>query len=181
MRFGEPEAAAARIVADPAAKLGPLYEHLREMVAAQRRPCQEQAAEALKRRDGRTSSSSSSNGGGGGSSIGGGGGSNNGVGSSSNGNSSSNDSNGLGSSSSPSVEGSVPAGGGEEVMRVANLMGSHGSKAVAVALLGLGIQPTIVDVSQGNARYARELAEAGEFLWVGERGTRQDEEVLRGS
>jgi len=46
------------------------------------------------------------------------------------------------------------AGGG----RVVNLLGSHGHKAVALALLGARV--AVVDVSPGNARYARELAAA---------------------
>jgi 2-polyprenyl-3-methyl-5-hydroxy-6-metoxy-1,4-benzoquinol methylase len=37
-----------------------------------------------------------------------------------------------------------------------NLLGSHGSKAVAMALLGA--QATVVDIASENARYARELA-----------------------
>lgn len=48
----------------------------------------------------------------------------------------------------------IAAAGGS----VVNLMGSHGSKAVALALLGA--RATVVDVSPGNARYARELAAA---------------------
>ncbi|GAX76746.1 hypothetical protein CEUSTIGMA_g4193.t1 [Chlamydomonas eustigma] len=43
-------------------------------------------------------------------------------------------------------------------VRVANLMGSHGGKAVAMAK-AFGIQPLVVDISEGNARYALELAE----------------------
>ncbi len=44
--------------------------------------------------------------------------------------------------------------------RVINLLGSHGSKAVALALLGA--EATVVDFSSENERYARELArEAG--------------------
>jgi 2-polyprenyl-3-methyl-5-hydroxy-6-metoxy-1,4-benzoquinol methylase len=44
--------------------------------------------------------------------------------------------------------------------KVANLLGSHGSKAVALALLGAEV--TVVDISAENARYANELAqEAG--------------------
>ena len=44
--------------------------------------------------------------------------------------------------------------------KVANLLGSHGSKAVALALLGAKV--TVIDVSAENARYATELAlEAG--------------------
>lgn len=40
--------------------------------------------------------------------------------------------------------------------KAANLLGSHGSKAVAMALLGA--DATVVDISAENARYARELA-----------------------
>lgn len=44
--------------------------------------------------------------------------------------------------------------------RVVNLLGSHGSKAVALALLGA--DATVVDISENNRRYAAELAkEAG--------------------
>jgi 2-polyprenyl-3-methyl-5-hydroxy-6-metoxy-1,4-benzoquinol methylase len=39
-----------------------------------------------------------------------------------------------------------------------NLMGSHGHKAVALALLGAAV--TVVDVSPGNATYARAVAAA---------------------
>jgi 2-polyprenyl-3-methyl-5-hydroxy-6-metoxy-1,4-benzoquinol methylase len=42
--------------------------------------------------------------------------------------------------------------------RVMNLLGSHGSKAVAMALLGADV--TVADISAENARYATELAEA---------------------
>jgi 2-polyprenyl-3-methyl-5-hydroxy-6-metoxy-1,4-benzoquinol methylase len=42
--------------------------------------------------------------------------------------------------------------------KVVNLLGSHGSKAVALALLGA--QATVVDIASENARYANELAEA---------------------
>lgn len=42
--------------------------------------------------------------------------------------------------------------------KIMNLMGSHGMKAISLALLGADV--TIVDFSEGNARYARELAEA---------------------
>jgi len=42
--------------------------------------------------------------------------------------------------------------------RVANLLGSHGSKAVALAVLGAEV--TVVDMSSGNAKYALELARA---------------------
>lgn len=38
-------------------------------------------------------------------------------------------------------------------LSVVNLLGSHGSKAVALALLGAEV--TVVDVSPGNARYAK--------------------------
>lgn len=47
--------------------------------------------------------------------------------------------------------------------RVLNPLGSHGRKAVALAALGADV--TVVDISEGNARYARELAqEAGVSL-----------------
>jgi len=42
--------------------------------------------------------------------------------------------------------------------RVLNLLGSHGGKAVAMAILGASV--TVVDISSENARYASELAEA---------------------
>lgn len=42
--------------------------------------------------------------------------------------------------------------------RVMNLMGSHGGKAVAMALLGAEV--TVADFSAGNRRYALELAKA---------------------
>ncbi|MDF2891316.1 MAG: hypothetical protein K0R80_1683 [Clostridia bacterium] len=41
--------------------------------------------------------------------------------------------------------------------RIMNLMGSNGIKAVALALLGA--KAAVIDISQGNAKYARELAE----------------------
>lgn len=41
---------------------------------------------------------------------------------------------------------------------IANLLGSHGSKAVALALLGANV--TVVDLSEENRRYAKELAAA---------------------
>jgi SAM-dependent methyltransferase len=41
---------------------------------------------------------------------------------------------------------------------VANLLGSHGRRAVALALLGAKV--TVVDISAGNQRYATELAQA---------------------
>jgi 2-polyprenyl-3-methyl-5-hydroxy-6-metoxy-1,4-benzoquinol methylase len=41
--------------------------------------------------------------------------------------------------------------------RILNLMGSNGIKAVALALLGA--KAAVVDISQGNAKYAMELAE----------------------
>ncbi|MCK6259274.1 class I SAM-dependent methyltransferase [Fictibacillus sp. KIGAM418] len=44
--------------------------------------------------------------------------------------------------------------------KVCNLLGSHGSKAVALALLGA--EATVIDLSEPNERYAKELArEAG--------------------
>ncbi len=42
--------------------------------------------------------------------------------------------------------------------RIMNMMGSNGNKAVALALLGAEV--TVVDFSEGNRRYALELAEA---------------------
>jgi 2-polyprenyl-3-methyl-5-hydroxy-6-metoxy-1,4-benzoquinol methylase len=42
--------------------------------------------------------------------------------------------------------------------KVVNLLGSHGSKAVAMALLGA--RATVVDIASENARYANELAQA---------------------
>ncbi|ENQ3105847.1 Methyltransferase domain-containing protein [Bacillus sp. 491mf] len=44
--------------------------------------------------------------------------------------------------------------------RIINLMGSKGSKAVALSLLGAEV--TVVDISESNAKYARELAAAAE-------------------
>jgi 2-polyprenyl-3-methyl-5-hydroxy-6-metoxy-1,4-benzoquinol methylase len=44
--------------------------------------------------------------------------------------------------------------------KIMNLMGSNGVKAVALALMGA--EAAVIDISQGNAKYARELAlEAG--------------------
>ena len=40
--------------------------------------------------------------------------------------------------------------------RICNLMGSNGVKALALAMLGAEV--TVIDWSEGNARYARELA-----------------------
>lgn len=45
-----------------------------------------------------------------------------------------------------------------EGKKIINLLGSHGTKAIALALLGA--QVTIVDMSQENAQYAREVAAA---------------------
>ena len=42
--------------------------------------------------------------------------------------------------------------------QIANLMGSNGIKAVALAMLGA--QVTLFDLSPGNAKYAEELARA---------------------
>jgi SAM-dependent methyltransferase len=42
--------------------------------------------------------------------------------------------------------------------KIVNLLGSHGSKAVALSLLGADV--TVIDISESNASYARELAEA---------------------
>ncbi|MEH7462023.1 class I SAM-dependent methyltransferase [Bacillus thuringiensis] len=44
--------------------------------------------------------------------------------------------------------------------RIINLMGSKGSKAVALSLLGADV--TVVDISESNAKYARKLAAATE-------------------
>ncbi|MCM3736084.1 class I SAM-dependent methyltransferase [Bacillus cytotoxicus] len=44
--------------------------------------------------------------------------------------------------------------------RIINLLGSKGSKAVALSLLGADV--TVVDISESNAKYARELAAAAE-------------------
>ncbi|NDI35459.1 class I SAM-dependent methyltransferase [Chengkuizengella sediminis] len=44
--------------------------------------------------------------------------------------------------------------------KIMNLMGSNGSKAVALALLGA--HATVVDFSEGNQRYAKELAHEAE-------------------
>lgn len=48
-----------------------------------------------------------------------------------------------------------------EHKKVINLLGSHGAKAIALALLGAEI--TIVDISQENAQYAREVAAAAQI------------------
>jgi 2-polyprenyl-3-methyl-5-hydroxy-6-metoxy-1,4-benzoquinol methylase len=42
--------------------------------------------------------------------------------------------------------------------KIINLLGSHGGKAVALALLGA--EATVVDIASENERYAKELAEA---------------------
>jgi SAM-dependent methyltransferase len=44
--------------------------------------------------------------------------------------------------------------------RIVNIMGSSGIKALAFAMLGADV--TVVDISPGNARYARELADAAD-------------------
>lgn len=44
--------------------------------------------------------------------------------------------------------------------RIVNIMGSSGIKALALSLLGAEV--TVVDISPGNARYARELADAAD-------------------
>lgn len=49
-------------------------------------------------------------------------------------------------------------GGDVQGKRIANLLGSNGNKAVALALLGAEV--TVVDFSEGNRKYALELAEA---------------------
>ena len=43
---------------------------------------------------------------------------------------------------------------------IANLLGSHGRRAVALSLLGAEV--TVVDIAEGNQRYALELARAAE-------------------
>ncbi|WP_172193759.1 class I SAM-dependent methyltransferase [Saccharibacillus qingshengii] len=48
--------------------------------------------------------------------------------------------------------------GSPEGKRIMNLMGSNGSKAIALALLGAKV--TVADFSPGNRRYALELAQA---------------------
>ncbi len=48
--------------------------------------------------------------------------------------------------------------GAVEGKRIANLLGSHGRKAVALALLGAEV--TVVDTSAENAKYATEVAQA---------------------
>lgn len=54
----------------------------------------------------------------------------------------------------------LPKFGDIKGKKIANLMGSNGTKAVALALLGA--QATVMDFSEGNRRYALELAqEAG--------------------
>lgn len=52
----------------------------------------------------------------------------------------------------------VPHLGDLQGKKVLNALGSHGSKAVAMALLGA--DATVVDISEQNARYAQELAAA---------------------
>ncbi|EFH81542.1 Methyltransferase type 11 [Ktedonobacter racemifer DSM 44963] len=42
--------------------------------------------------------------------------------------------------------------------KIINLLGSHGAKAIALAQLGA--RATVVDISEGNARYARDVAQA---------------------
>ncbi|MTT32584.1 methyltransferase domain-containing protein [Terrilactibacillus sp. BCM23-1] len=44
--------------------------------------------------------------------------------------------------------------------KVINLLGSHGAKAIAMAILGAS--STVVDISNENAKYAREVADAAE-------------------
>lgn len=55
------------------------------------------------------------------------------------------------------MKGLLPYLGELEGKKVANLLGSHGSKAVVMALMGA--EATVVDIASENARYARELAE----------------------
>src|SRR5690242_9940824 len=44
--------------------------------------------------------------------------------------------------------------------KIINLLGSHGSKAIALALLGA--EATVVDIASENERYAMELAAAAQ-------------------
>lgn len=61
------------------------------------------------------------------------------------------------------LKGLYPYMGDIKGKKIANLLGSHGSKAIAMALLGAA--STVVDISEQNAAYARELArEAGVAL-----------------
>lgn len=46
--------------------------------------------------------------------------------------------------------------GNVEGKRIINLLGSHGTKAIAMGLLGADV--TVVDISKENARYAKEVA-----------------------
>ncbi|KAG2439936.1 hypothetical protein HXX76_004055 [Chlamydomonas incerta] len=55
-------------------------------------------------------------------------------------------------------------------LTAANLCGSHGHKAVALAALGAG-HVTVLDVSAGNAAYATRLAAAAGLRVAGEAGT----------
>lgn len=50
--------------------------------------------------------------------------------------------------------------GNVEGKKIMNLMGSNGTKAVSLALLGADV--TVVDFSEGNKRYAMELADAAD-------------------
>lgn len=50
--------------------------------------------------------------------------------------------------------------GSIEGKKVINLLGSHGTKAIAMALLGA--DATVADISLENARYAKEVAEAAD-------------------
>lgn len=54
------------------------------------------------------------------------------------------------------VKGLYPYIGDVRGKKIANLLGSHGSKAVALSLLGA--ESTVIDFASGNARYAEELA-----------------------
>lgn len=54
------------------------------------------------------------------------------------------------------LRGLLPYIGDLQGKKVANLLGSHGSKAVAMALLGA--EATVVDIASENARYAEALA-----------------------
>jgi SAM-dependent methyltransferase len=57
------------------------------------------------------------------------------------------------------LKGLLPYLGPIEGRKVINLLGSHGSKAVALAILGAR-DVTVADISESNARYARSLADA---------------------
>jgi 2-polyprenyl-3-methyl-5-hydroxy-6-metoxy-1,4-benzoquinol methylase len=50
----------------------------------------------------------------------------------------------------------LPYFGDVKGKKIANLMGSNGTKGIALALLGA--QVTVIDISEGNRKYAQELA-----------------------